>query len=322
MYSHNEYQEKMNYLGSCKTPFTFVIPYGNGACHIETDSSAQHLYYQFPSAQRLCTPIPLPPHITWHPDFMPEQEYRRAFKLVQQHLQRGDTYLVNLCSATRIHTNLSLEQVFFHAQAPFKILVPGHFTCFSPEPFVTMEGDLISTHPMKGTAVGKNAADKLMSSEKEAREHATVVDLLRNDLALVAKQVEVRRYRYLESISTSRGELWATSSDICATLPPGWASSLGDILFTLLPAGSVTGAPKEWTCRIIDEVEKHPRGFYTGVFGHFNGVRLESAVSIRFLEQTGEGQLLFRSGGGVTLLSDVVEEYQELRHKTYLPFKP
>jgi para-aminobenzoate synthetase component 1 len=90
------------------------------------------------------------------------------------------------------------------------------------------------------------------------------------------------------------------------------------VLFTLLPAGSVTGAPKEKTVEIIRAVESYDRGFYTGIFGFFDGQSLTSAVSIRYIEQTTDG-LVFKSGGGITALSDAESEYQEMIKKIYVP---
>ena len=86
-----------------------------------------------------------------------------------------------------------------------------------------------------------------------------------------------------------------------------------------MPAGSVTGAPKQKTLEIINHVEGLPRGYYTGIFGCFDGENLESAVMIRFIEQR-DGQLWFRSGGGITCNSLAELEYQELIDKVYVPF--
>jgi para-aminobenzoate synthetase component 1 len=108
------------------------------------------------------------------------------------------------------------------------------------------------------------------------------------------------------------------SSEIGGKLPENWQETLGNLLFALLPAGSVSGAPKAKTLEIIREAEGEPRGYYTGVFGVFNGTGLDSSVMIRFIEQTGTG-LRYRSGGGITHLSQAPNEYNELLQKIYLP---
>lgn len=313
--------ERFNAWGRARRPFVFAIPYDTSLpCLAEPlDEEGGELYYSLPGVQRLPKPEPWPSEILWEPEWPSLDAYRRAFDIVQHHLKRGDSYLTNLCMATPVRSNLSPDQIFSRARAPYRLLLPGRFACFSPELFVRMRGELIETCPMKGTSPAEEGPEALLADEKEQREHATVVDLLRNDLALVGSEVRVERYRYAERLVTQRGALWATSSLIQARLPRNWQDELGTLLARLLPAGSVTGAPKLWTCRVIEKAETCSRGYYTGIFGVFDGEGLESAVSIRFVESQGPGRLLYRSGGGVTTLSDPVAEYEELCHKVYLP---
>jgi para-aminobenzoate synthetase component 1 len=94
---------------------------------------------------------------------------------------------------------------------------------------------------------------------------------------------------------------------------------LGDIIATLLPAGSISGAPKRKTVEIIHEAEQGPRGFYSGVCGIFDGSNLDSAVMIRFIGKE-NGKFVYRSGGGITINSIARKEYQELIDKVYVPF--
>jgi para-aminobenzoate synthetase component 1 len=123
----------------------------------------------------------------------------------------------------------------------------------------------------------------------------------------------------LEKIRAGNTELLQVSSQISGTLPPNWQANLGDLLFTLLPAGSISGTPKRKTLEIIQQVEGYERGFFTGIFGYFDGKDyLDSAVMIRFIERQGE-QLIYKSGGGLTIDSDAHSEYQELLSKVYLP---
>jgi len=172
---------------------------------------------------------------------------------------------------------------------------------------------------MKGTmdASVEQAEQKLLADPKESAEHVTIVDLIRNDLSRVSHPVEVTRYRYISHISTLDREILQVSSEIMGRLEPGYHERLGQIFQEILPAGSVSGAPKNRTVEIISEAEGGPRGYYTGVFGYFDGRDLESAVMIRFIEKTGEG-LYFRSGGGITFQSDPESEYRELLAKVYL----
>jgi para-aminobenzoate synthetase component 1 len=174
---------------------------------------------------------------------------------------------------------------------------------------------------MKGTidAGIMNASDEILNNRKEAAEHATIVDLIRNDLAMVADHVKVEDYRFIDKITTHQGDLLQVSSKISGQLTDGFYNHLGDILFKLLPAGSISGAPKPKTLRIIQQAETYQRGFYTGIMGYFDGENIDSGVMIRFIEQTANG-LIFKSGGGITCLSKAREEYDEMVRKVYLPF--
>ena len=159
----------------------------------------------------------------------------------------------------------------------------------------------------------------MLADPKEAAEHATITDLIRNDLSRFATEVTVTRYRYLDELHTHRGLLLQMSSEIRGRLPEGYSSQLGDLFFSLLPAGSITGAPKPRTVQIIREAETYDRGFYTGVTGYFDGRNLDSAVLIRFLEQQPDGTKVFKSGGGITFRSEARNEYEEMKQKVYVP---
>lgn len=249
-------------------------------------------------------------------------QYEQGFHLVQHELQKGNSYLLNLTYPTEIKLNGDLIQIFHSVEAPYKLLFKEQFVCFSPESFVQIRQNKIYTYPMKGTidASQPNAKANLLKDEKEQREHYTIVDLMRNDLAMVAKNIKISRFRYIDSIYTEQGEILQTSSEIYGELEDNWQNKIGSILATLLPAGSISGAPKEKTVSIIQQAEKQERGYYTGIFGIFDGENLNSAVAIRFIEQRGD-KFYFRSGGGITIQSQLEDEYQELIAKVYLPIQ-
>jgi para-aminobenzoate synthetase component I len=173
---------------------------------------------------------------------------------------------------------------------------------------------------MKGTidAAIPHAANIILNDKKETSEHYTIVDLLRNDLSLVAKNVKVNKFRYLDYLTTLDRTLIQVSSEIEGTLTEDFRSNLGNIFHALLPAGSISGAPKKKTVEIIGENEIGPRGYYTGVFGIFDGENVDSAVMIRYIEKSGE-TLWYRSGCGITNLSDCASEYKEMIDKVYVP---
>jgi len=247
-------------------------------------------------------------------------DYLEAFNYIQDQIHKGNSYLVNLTFPTPVEINKSLFELFSGSVAPYKLLFKDEFLVFSPESFVRISNGKISTFPMKGTidASVENAQKKLLENEKETAEHATIVDLLRNDLSRVAGNVRVEKYRYIDKINTSGKSILQMSSAISGDLPHDYQKTLGDIILELLPAGSISGAPKKATLEIIANAEKYNRGFYTGIFGVFDGRNLDSGVMIRFIENQ-NGQMIYKSGGGITAKSDPKEEYQELIDKIYVP---
>lgn len=248
----------------------------------------------------------------------PFEDFEKSFNRVIAGLQRGDSFLCNLTCETPVTCSVSTEELYLRTDARYKLWVNGHFVLFSPEIFIRIKDGIISSYPMKGTidASLPDAENHILSDIKESAEHATIVDLIRNDLSQVAYPVWVERYRYIDRLHTSNGDILQVSSEVCGKID-NIKGSLGNILFTLLPAGSITGAPKPSTCRIISEAEMHNRNFYTGVCGIFDGKNVNSAVMIRFIEER-NGELFFKSGGGITTRSNKESEYNELIQKVYV----
>lgn len=196
--------------------------------------------------------------------------------------------------------------------------------CHSPERFVKIHGEEIVTEPIKGTAAapdgtppGLHEARQLWSSEKEINEQLLVVDLLRNDLngVCVPGSVEVSRPFFVRF--TPR--LAQMQSIVSGRLHPRFSAATA--LERLLPAGSVTGTPKERVCQIIARLEATPRGYYTGVMGVADGpARLESFLLIRSHFRSALG-IYAGTGAGITTLSDPHAEAKELEHKlrSFLP---
>ncbi len=317
----------MNRWSAQRRPFLFFTDFeGNQGSVIPLDEvDDRTLRFQFPRANN--KPSTLPALKVYPQGFLEKDPisfavYEQAFAQVQKEINDGNSYLLNLAFPTKIQTNLSLFEIFAHTHATYSIWWKDHFTFFSPESFVQIKDGHISSYPMKGTidASIPEAADRLLNNRKEKAEHATIVDLIRNDLSKIAKKVRVDQYRYLSKLATDQGELLQTSSKIRGELPPDYHQQLGDLFFELLPAGSISGAPKAKTLDIIKAAEAYDRGFYTGVAGLYDGKNLDSCVMIRFVEQQDDG-LIFKSGGGITAQSQALEEYEEMIRKVYLPFQ-
>ncbi len=316
MLSENEAIPLLNRMGKSQTPFSFYCDFlGEKWCVQKKGDKSQFKIDLLGNQSE---------HTTRNIDFGSQpislQAYQSAFDEVVRQINIGNSFLTNLTFQTPIETNLGLDQIFKQAKAKYKLLVPGQFVVFSPETFIQIRNNKIYSFPMKGTidADLPNAAQVIMEDEKETAEHVTIVDLIRNDLSQVSNNVQVSKFRFFDEIQTNKKRLLQISSEIQGTLGTGWKQNLGTILRTLLPAGSISGAPKPQTIQIIRTVEKYDRRFYTGVCGQFDGNSLDTGVMIRFIQKQGE-KLFYHSGGGITSFSKMEKEYHEMVDKVYLP---
>jgi para-aminobenzoate synthetase len=258
-------------------------------------------------------------------------EYAAAFAEVQQQLLAGNSYEVNLTYRAETRSELSPAAAYLRLRAvnpaPYAGFLqhdlPGHrawLLSSSPERYALVTADrVLETKPIKGTTprAADPAADaalreRLATDPKYRSENLMIVDLLRNDLSMVCAPgtVEVPVLMEVESypsvhqlVSTVRGRLADGVSTVGA-------------LRALFPAGSMTGAPKLRTMQVIEAVEASPRGAYSGAFGWIAADgRADLGVVIRSLMSSGDGRYVFGTGGGITVRSDVEEEYAESRWK-------
>jgi para-aminobenzoate synthetase component 1 len=316
-YNSLEGFERINQLGASKKPFLFIISYDKNKIYAqELKKINSNILYAI--KQKSNTPKKKTNLKKYPIDF---SIYKESFFNVIEEIKKGNTYLLNLTFPSKIESPYSLEEIFYKAQAPFKLLIKDSFVCFSPEQFIEIRNNTIATYPMKGTidASLENAKKRILENKKELAEHTMIVDLMRNDLNIVANATRVEKFRYIQKIHAGEKELLQVSSKITAQLDSSWHQKIGDILNALTPAGSITGTPKRKTIEIINKVEPYKRDFYTGIFGIYDGANLDSAVMIRAISKK-KSNLFYHSGGGITLDSSLNEEYQELIDKIYLPF--
>ena len=188
--------------------------------------------------------------------------------------------------------------------------------CLSPELFFERRGNHVITRPMKGTvrrgrwpAEDRELAEWLKQSAKDRAENVMIVDLLRNDLGKVSVpgSVRVSSLFDIERFET----VWQMTSTVESTLKDG--VSLVELMSALFPCGSITGAPKIRTMEIIRELERSPRGAYTGTIGLLKpGGDCVFNVAIRtVVVDTETNQATFGVGGGVTIDSTAEREYEE-----------
>ena len=258
-------------------------------------------------------------------------EYAEAFARVQEQLHAGNTYEVNLTYRLTRDSDLDPVTAYLRLRrlnpAPYAGFLqhdlPGHrawLLSSSPERYARVTADRhLETKPIKGTtprgatrAEDEALRERLRTEPKFRSENLMILDLLRNDLSMVCEPgtVEVPVLMGVESyetvhqlVSTVRGRLRDDVSTVRA-------------LHALFPAGSMTGAPKLRTMAVIDEVESSPRGAYAGAFGWIAADgRADLGVVIRSLTTAGDGTWTLGTGGGITVRSDLAEEYAESRWK-------
>lgn len=318
----DEFTETMNGWGRERIPFLFLIDFEMKKPRLFKcdDIDPKQIIYNFngvSNVQRQQPPVRYFDLKIHPPD---KEDFEKKFTTVMQHLEYGDSYLTNLTTKTEIELALDLDEIFFISAAKYKLRFKNEFLCFSPETFVQIKQGHIFSFPMKGTidAAIPDARSKILADQKELAEHITIVDLIRNDLSEVASNVKVNRFRYIDELRTHGKNLFQVSSEIQGELNTNYHAHLGDIIVKLLPAGSVSGAPKPKTVEIIRRAEGEDRGYYTGVAGVFDGEQLDSGVMIRFIERQ-HGRLFYRSGGGITAQSMIEKEYQETIDKVYVP---
>jgi para-aminobenzoate synthetase / 4-amino-4-deoxychorismate lyase len=257
-----------------------------------------------------------------HFDFgMTLSQYCSSVLKIKEYIAAGDTYQVNFTNEVSLDVDTGpsaiFESLLHHQPVSYAALmhVAGHhILSLSPELFFRIENGRIMTRPMKGTmqrgldlAEDLQAALRLQSDEKNRSEHVMIVDLLRNDLGRICTmgsvQVEdlfsVERYKtLLQMTSTVSGMLRLEISYY-------------DIFRSIFPSGSVTGAPKIRTMQIIHELERKPRGVYTGAIGFFSpGGNSAFNVAIRTLVLRND-KARMGVGGGIVADSDPKDEYQE-----------
>lgn len=366
--------DKINRLANQDESFLFVINYQGDKAFIRqlSDINPEECLFDFEgrgnSSNEMKNNSEKIAEISWQIAPPLYEDYERSFGIVKSNIMAGNSYLTNLTCKVPVSCNLSLEDIFHRAKGKYKLLlrrkrnqaedkvqqkkeeaqnkaykkediieeISNPFVCFSPETFVRIKNGRIYSYPMKGTldASLPDAEKQLMEDRKEAAEHATIVDLIRNDLSRVAEDVRVDKYRYIDVLHTNKGDILQTSSEISGCLPEDYRNHLGEILDAQLPAGSITGAPKDKTMQIIHEAEGYDRDFYTGIMGIYDQGELNSAVMIRFVEEeaspskTEKGknsevsrELYFKAGGGITSKSDCRKEYEEVIQKIYLPIQ-
>ena len=250
-----------------------------------------------------------------------KEDYISAIKCAKEYIKKGDIYQVNLSQEFSAKTDLSGFEIYKRLRK----ISPSYFSAYldyqdyqilssSPESFLRLEGDLVTTRPMKGTrARSKNKLNdlkfkkELLESAKDKAELVMIVDLERNDLGRVCNygSIEVNTIRQLEEYST----VFQTTADVCGRLNKN--KDRIDLIRACFPGGSITGCPKIRAMEIIQELEPSRRSIYTGCLGYlsFSG-NMGLNILIRTILKK-EDKLYFSVGGGIVADSNPEDEYGE-----------
>ncbi len=271
---------------------------------------------------------------SWNPR-VEQNEYDSAVSRIRDLIAAGDTYQVNysfpLTSTFSGDTYAWYRELCLAQGAPYSVYLDlGRYQvlCLSPELFFARRGDRVVTKPMKGTKSRGRWLDEdreharwLRQSRKDRAENVMIVDLLRNDLGKVSipGSVSVSSLFDVERFET----VWQMTSTVESTLRP--ETSLVELMSALFPCGSITGAPKIRTMQIIRELERFPRGVYTGAIGflHPGGDCIFNVAIRTVVIDTQSGIATFGVGGGITIDSTAAGEYEECLVKSrFLQSKP
>ncbi len=269
-------------------------------------------------------PVAAPPTVPPLRPRMPRTEYLRAVESVREDILNGEVYELNLCQEFYAE-GVSLDPIaaFWRlnaaSPAPYAGFLRHHdhyLLCASPEQFIASKQGLITSQPIKGTRRrGLTPADdeqqrlSLLHDEKERAENLMIVDLVRNDLARVARPGTVRVPELFGTYGFRH--VWQLISTVVATLKTN--VHLADILRATFPMGSMTGAPKIRAMQLIEQYEANRRGLYSGSFGYlWPSGDFDFNVVIRSLQYRADtGYLSLQVGSAITYDSVPEHEYQE-----------
>jgi len=250
-----------------------------------------------------------------------KEDYILAIKKAKEYIRKGDIYQVNLSQEFHAKTDLPDYQIY----KQLRKISPSYFSAYldcqdyqilssSPESFLRLEGNAVTTRPMKGTRPrSQNKLDDsrfrrdLLGSAKDKAELIMIVDLERNDLGRVCDydSIGVSQLRQLEEYNT----VFQTTATVCGRLHKN--KDRIDLIRACFPGGSVTGCPKIRAMEIIEELEPSRRSIYTGCLGYlsFSGT-MDLNILIRTILKK-EDKLYFSVGGGIVADSKPDDEYRE-----------
>ncbi|MCG3149355.1 MAG: Aminodeoxychorismate synthase component 1 [Verrucomicrobiae bacterium] len=240
--------------------------------------------------------------------------YRAAVLRAKEYIAAGDIYQVNLSQRFQCEVSAPAPEVYLALRAanpaPYCVYLDigdAQILSSSPECFLKIDGRQVITRPIKGTRPRATDPAELLASPKDNAELLMITDLERNDLGRVCE------YGSVHVPELVRVESYATVHHLVATVAGTLRSAVSHVgcVRACFPGGSITGAPKIRAMQIIDELEPHARGIYTGAIGYFGfDGHSDFNIAIRTVVQQGR-RLTFHAGGGIVADSEADAEYAE-----------
>jgi len=311
-----------------------VFDHAVGSCHVVAEAGAEDQLPRLVAALEQAGPeagaarsAPTSP-MAATPGEQAAEAYRDAVLRAQDYIAAGDIYQANLSRGWRLALD-ARQQDAARLYESLRRANPAPFAAFatlpgltilssSPERLVRVRGGCVDTRPIAGTrprsgvlGADRDEKSQLLANPKERAEHVMLIDLERNDLGRICRagSVEVSEFMVTESYR----HVHHIVSNVRGTLNAGVTP--GQVLGAVFPGGTITGCPKYRCMQIIGELEREPRGAYTGSLGYLN---LDGSMDFNILIRTATlqgGELEFRAGAGIVADSDWQRELAETRAK-------
>lgn len=218
--------DRINKFGKESIPFVASISYDSPDEDIvctEEDAPKYGISYKYCNTTASdTTPSEHLPKYNLEAHYIDFESYNDKFNRIKKLLDNGTVELVNLCVKTPLSTDVSLEEIYKHSKASLVVMLNGRFVCFTPEIFTCIEGNTITTYPMKGTISADipNAQAVLLNNPKEHDEQVGICELMKEELSAVSTDINIDKFRYFTKVKTVKGDIWQTSSQISGSLKP------------------------------------------------------------------------------------------------------
>ncbi|MBQ9520906.1 MAG: anthranilate synthase component I [Acholeplasmatales bacterium] len=307
-------------------------------CNIKTTNLEREYYKAKESIAKIKELIFKVPHIEKEPvkilqkpkSIDSKEEYKKKLEKIKKYIYDGDIFQ---CVFSRRFKG-KIEGSLFEAYRNLRSINPSPYMFYlkngdieiagsSPETLCMKDDDIISTYPIAGTRRrGKDTIEddmleqELLADKKELAEHNMLVDLGRNDVGRCAEFGSVKVLDYMKVLKFSH--VMHISSTVVGKIKKDLSSF--DALLSILPAGTLSGAPKLRACEIIDELEEERRGIYGGALGYIDfRDNMNMCIVIRTIIKKGE-DIYLQAGGGIVMDSDPEAEFMETENKAMATF--